>query len=542
MSDSQVLELRNLGIALPAHADRSHAVKGVSLRVARGETLCLVGESGSGKSALALGVMGLLPRGLLIDAGSIRLADEEIAHASAARRRALRATRMAMIFQEPMSALNPVMRCGAQLDEVLTAHTRLAAAQRRAKISALLEEVGLSEPARMLAAYPHQLSGGQRQRIMIAMALLLEPILLIADEPTTALDVSTQAQILALLSQLQARHGMALLFVTHDFGVVAQIADRVALLAQGEIVEQGSKDRLLREPRHDYTRALIAAVPGLVPREAPLDPAMPVVLATHNLSKTYVEGHWPAARRRLHAARDITLELRRGETLGIVGESGSGKSTLARCILRLVEASSGEILVDGENIVALRGAALRPVRRKMQVVFQDPYRSLNPRRRVGAAIIEGPLNYGLTRGAALERARRLLALVRMSPAALERYPHQFSGGERQRLCIARALALEPEILVADEAVSALDVSVQAQVLDLLEEIRARLKLAIVFITHDLRVAARLCDHVAVLSQGRVIEYGTTREVFLAPRHAETQALLAAIPGRGYRFGQLRRPG
>jgi peptide/nickel transport system ATP-binding protein len=537
MSASPVLEVRGLSIALPEGADRRHAVSNVSFSVARGETLCLAGESGSGKSVLALAVMGLLPRGLRVASGEILLEGEDIARAGAARLRALRAKRMAMIFQEPMSALNPVMRCGAQLDELLAVHTRLAPAQRRRTIVERLGEVGLPDAERMLAAYPHQLSGGQRQRVMIAMALLLEPALLVADEPTTALDTSTQAQILALLRELQARHGMALVFITHDFGVVAEIADRVAVLRRGELVEMGTKDELLRAPRHEYTRTLIAAVPGLAPREAALDPEAPILLATEGLSKAYAERGWLGARREVRALEDVSLELRRGQTLGIVGESGSGKSTLARCILRLADATRGAIRYAGEDIASLSGGALRPLRRKMQVVFQDPYRSLDPRRRVGDSIIEGPLNYGLPRSTALDRARRLLALVRMNPDALERYPHQFSGGERQRICIARALALEPEVLVADEAVSALDVSVQAQVLDLLEELRERLSLALVFITHDLRAAARLCDHVAVMSQGRVVEYGAAREVFLNPRHARTRELLAAVPGRSFRFGE-----
>ena len=481
--------------------------------------------------------MGLLPRGLRIGAGGVLLEGEDIARAGEARLRALRAKRMAMIFQEPMSALNPVMRCGAQLDETLAVHTPLSAAERRRRLLDMLGEVGLQDAPRMLAAYPHQLSGGQRQRVMIAMALLLEPALLIADEPTTALDTSTQAQILALLAELKARHGMALVFITHDFGVVAEIADRVAVLRHGELVEVGGKDQLLRAPRHEYTQALIAAVPRIEPRTAPPDSAAPVLLATERLTKTYAERSGFARRRTVSAVEDVSLELRRGQTLGIVGESGSGKSTLARCILRLTDATRGAIRYAGEDVSALSGAALRPLRAKMQVVFQDPYRSLDPRRRVGDSIIEGPLNYGLARGAALERARRLLELVRMNPDALQRYPHQFSGGERQRICIARALALEPEVLIADEAVSALDVSVQAQVLGLLDELRARLALALVFITHDLRAAARLCDHVAVMSRGRLVEYGSAREVLLNPRHASTRELLAAVPGRAFRFGE-----
>jgi len=387
-----------------------------------------------------------------------------------------------------------------------------------------------------MASYPHQLSGGQRQRIMIAMALVLDPALLIADEPTTALDVTTQSQILKLILELQKRHGTGVLFITHDFGVVAEIAHRVAVLRLGELVELGPREEVLRRPRHDYTKMLIASVPGLVPRTKPVAREAPVVLETRKLAKTYIDQRWIGPRRDVRAAEDVSLEVRRGQTLGIVGESGSGKSTVARCIVRLVDPSSGEIRLGGADIARARSSALRPLRRKVQIVFQDPYRSLNPRRTVGEAIIEGPLNYGVPRREALERAHKLIALVRLDAQALGRYPHQFSGGQRQRICIARALAMEPELLIADEAVSALDVSVQAQVLQLFEEIRARLELAMLFITHDLRVAAQVCDHVAVMSKGRVVEYGPAEEVFLRPQHEYTRALFDAAPGRGFAFG------
>jgi peptide/nickel transport system ATP-binding protein len=368
------------------------------------------------------------------------------------------------------------------------------------------------------------------------MALSLEPALLIADEPTTALDVTTQAQILKLILELQKKHGMGVLFITHDFGVVAELAHRVAVLREGRLVELGAKLDVLQRPRDEYTRMLIRAVPTLEPHARDGAKGSAVVLQTSNLSKTYAERGWLGRRREVRAASEVNLEVRKGQTLGIVGESGSGKSTVARCIVRLIEPSGGEIRLGGVDLAPMRPRALRPLRRRVQIVFQDPYRSLNPRRRVGEAIMEGPLNYGVPRKAALERARRLMALVQMDPASLDRYPHQFSGGQRQRICIARALALEPELLIADEAVSALDVSVQAQVLALLEEIRTRLDLAMLFITHDLRVAAQICDHVAVMQHGRVVEYGPAREVFLAPRHEYTRALFAAAPGRGFAFG------
>jgi len=531
-----VLEVEDLCVALPAGGDRPRAVSKVSFAVGRGEILCLVGESGSGKSVIAQAVMGLLPRGLPVESGALRLLGEDLRRAAAARLRQLRATRMSMIFQEPMTALNPVMTCGAQIDEVLRFHTDLSRGQRAERTLAILREVALPEPGRIAASYPHQLSGGQRQRIMIAMALVLEPALLVADEPTTALDVTTQAQILRLILELQKKHGTGVLFITHDFGVVSELAHRVAVLRLGELVEIGARDEVLKRPRHEYTRMLIRAVPTLQPHGRAVPADAPIVLATRGLSKTYLARGWFGAHRAVRAVDGVTLEIRRGQTLGIVGESGSGKSTVARCIVRLIDPSGGEIRLGGDEIATMPARALRPLRRRVQIVFQDPYRSLNPRRTVGEAIIEGPLNYGVPRAEALERARRLTELVRMDPAALGRYPHQFSGGQRQRLCIARALAMEPELLVADEAVSALDVSVQSQVLQLLEEIRVRLDLAMLFITHDLRVAAQVCDQVAVMSGGRIVEYGAAEEVFLRPRHEYTRALFEAAPGRGFAFG------
>ena len=538
-----ILEVQGLRVALPTGGDRSSAVDGVSFRVGRGEIVCLVGESGSGKSVIAQAVMGLLPATLPVTAGRIVLQGEDITHAPAARLRELRATRMSMIFQEPMTALNPVMTCGDQIDEVLREHTTLSPAERRDKVLAIVREVLLPDPERIVASYPHQLSGGQRQRIVIAMALVLDPVLLIADEPTTALDVTTQAQILKLVLELQARHGTGVLFITHDFGVVAEIAHRVAVLRLGELVELGDKRQVLQRPAHPYTRMLMAAVPTLKATARATDPDAPVVLQVQGLAKTYRGGGWFGRRRDVQAARDVAFEIRRGQTLGIVGESGSGKSTVARCIVRLIDPSAGVVrlsdphdLTRSDDIAMLKPAALRPLRKRVQIVFQDPYRSLNPRRTIGEAMVEGPMNYGLARAQALERARELLALVRMDPNAMDRYPHQFSGGQRQRICIARALMMEPELLIADEAVSALDVSVQAQVLKLLEEIRSRLDLAMLFITHDLRVASQVCDQLVVMSQGEIVEAGPAHAVFAAPRHAYTQALFAAAPGRDFAFG------
>jgi len=535
-ADTPVLEVRNLTVALPVDGDRRNAVSGVSFTVKRGEIVCLVGESGGGTSVIAQAIMGLLPKTLPVASGEVLLEGEDVTKVPTERLRQLRCASMSMIFQEPMTALNPVMTCGEQIDEVLREHTALSPAERHAKTIDILTEVALPDPERIVGSYPHQLSGGQRQRIMIAMALVLEPALLIADEPTTALDVTTQAQILELVRDLQLRRGMGVLFITHDFGVVADVAHRVAVLRLGTLVEMGDKNTVLKHPQHEYTIMLIGAVPTLNPHGRAVAADAPLVLETRRLAKTYSDGGWFSRRGEVHAADDVTLEIRRGQTLGIVGESGSGKSTVARCIVRLIDPTRGEIRIHGEDIARKPLGALRDLRRKVQIVFQDPYRSLNPRRTVGEAVIEGPLNYGLPRAEALERARKLMELVRMDPAVLERYPHQFSGGQRQRICIARALAMEPELLVADEAVSALDVSVQAQVLALLEEIRERFSLAMLFITHDLRVAAQVCDRVAVMSGGRVVEYGEANEVFLRPTHEYTRALFAAAPGRDFVFG------
>ncbi|TAJ83476.1 ABC transporter ATP-binding protein [Reyranella sp.] len=533
-----VLEVRNLSVALPAGGDRVHAVEKVNFTVNPGEIVCLVGESGSGKSVIAFTVMGLLAKALKPTSGEILLEGENILTADETRLRELRCTRMSMIFQEPMTALNPVMACGEQIDEVLRTHTELDAAQRKAKIIAILARVKLPEPERIYASYPHQLSGGQRQRIMIAMALVLDPVLLIADEPTTALDVTTQAEILKLIAELQAGQGTGVLFITHDFGVVAEIAHRVAVLRWGELVEMGPTEQILSRPVQPYTKMLISSVPSIRPVHRGVRKDSTTVLRTEKLGKTYSGSGFFQKARVVKAAVDVDLDIRRGETLGIVGESGSGKSTVARCIARLIDPTEGKVFLGNTEIATISAGKLRPHRRRVQIVFQDPYRSLNPRITVGDSIIEGPMNFGLSRSEAMARARKLMETVRLDPNALDRFPHQFSGGQRQRICIARALAMEPELLIADEAVSALDVSVQKQVLELLDEIRKRLNLAVLFITHDLRVAAQICDYVAVMSQGRVVEYGAAEQVFEQPKHDYTKSLFAAAPGRNWEFGKF----
>jgi peptide/nickel transport system ATP-binding protein len=539
MADKKpVLEVRNLSVALPTGADRIHAVEKVSFTVNPGEIVCLVGESGSGKSVIAFTVMGLLAKALKPTSGEILLEGENVLAADETRLRELRCTRMSMIFQEPMTALNPVMTCGLQIDEVLETHTKLDAVQRKAKIIAILSRVKLPEPERVYASYPHQLSGGQRQRIMIAMALVLDPVLLIADEPTTALDVTTQAEILKLIAELQEGQGTGVLFITHDFGVVAEIAHRVAVLRWGELVEMGPTEQILARPQQPYTKMLISSVPSIHPVHRGVRKDGITVLRTEKLGKTYSGNAFFQKARVVKAAVDVDLDIRRGETLGIVGESGSGKSTVARCIARLIDPTEGKVFLGDTEIATMTAGKLRPHRRRVQIVFQDPYRSMNPRITIGESIIEGPMNFGLKREEALARARKLMETVRLDPNSLDRYPHQFSGGQRQRICIARALAMEPELLIADEAVSALDVSVQKQVLELLDEIRQRLNLAVLFITHDLRVAAQICDYVAVMSKGRVVEYGSAEQVFGAPRDDYTKALFAAAPGRHWEFGKF----
>ncbi|MFW5832826.1 MAG: ABC transporter ATP-binding protein [Pseudomonadota bacterium] len=538
MDARPILQIDRLAVALPQGADRPHAVEDLSLTVNRGEIVCVVGESGSGKSVTAYSVMGLLPPGQLVPvAGSIRLEGEEILGAKPRRLRELRGDRMAMVFQEPMTALNPVVRCGDQIDEVLRLHTRLDKTQRDARIQDILAQVHLPDPPRIARSFPHQLSGGQRQRIMIAMALVLKPALLICDEPTTALDVTTQAQILRLIRELQAAHGTGVLFITHDFGVVAEIAHRVVVMEKGRVVETGTTEQILTRPEHPYTRMLIDAVPTLEPHPNRNRGGQPV-LTTERLAKTYTSRSFFGRGHEVHALKGVDLRVDAGEIVGIVGESGSGKSTVARCIARLIEPTGGIVRLRDADLAHLKGGDLRRHRRRVQIVFQDPYRSLNPRRTVGASLIEGPINYGESPEAAMAKARELLGFVGVDPNAVERYPHQFSGGQRQRICIARALILEPELLIADEAVSALDVSVQAQVLRLLETIRERLGLAVLFITHDLRVAAQLCDRIFVMRNGEVVETGPTVDVFAAPQHPYTRELFDAAPGRAWRFAKL----
>ncbi len=528
-----ILEVRGLQVALPSDADRPHAIERLDLRIDAGRTLCIVGESGSGKSVLATTVMGLLAKGLVLKAGDVMLSGEKLVDngrfTSDKRLRQLRGTGMGMVFQEPMTALNPVLTCGEQVDELLRTHTPWGAAERKAHIIAIFERVRLPDPARIHASYPHQLSGGQRQRIVIAMAIILKPRLLICDEPTTALDVTTQAEILKLIAELQAEQGSAVLFITHDMGVVAEIADDVMVMHRGALVEQGPCAQVLRQPREAYTRMLLDAVPGMTPPPARALPGGKPLLTGTAVGKIYTRRDWIGRAKHNTALQDASVAVHRGETVGVVGESGSGKSTFARCMIRLIAPSAGSILWGDAEVHDLPEGRLRPLRSRVQVVFQDPNRSLNPRRTVGSSMVEGAMNFGLSKLHARQTAEELMDRIQLPRTALDRYPHQFSGGQRQRLAIARAIACQPQVLVADEAVSALDVSVQAQILDLLREIQRDLGLGILFITHDLRVAAQLCDRVIVMSQGRIVEQGPTGQVFNAPANDYTRRLLAAAP-------------
>jgi peptide/nickel transport system ATP-binding protein len=522
-----MLEISGLTLTLPPGAERRFAVENASLDIGANEIVCVVGESGSGKSLTAHAVMGLLPRGVAAAGGKILFEGEDLLKLPPAAMRRRRGRDIAMIFQDPMAALNPLMPVGRQIAEQILAHEAVLDARKRAV--ELLDQMGLADAANLARAYPHQLSGGQRQRVMIAMALSLGPKLLIADEPTTALDVTTQAQILRLIRRLQAERRMSVLFITHDVGLVAELAGRVAVMRQGQVVERGAARAVLEAPAHPYTRELIAAIPKGKAALALL-PEGSLLLQAQGLSKRYRRAGFLSGRGET-ALDNVELVLNRGETLGIVGESGSGKSTLARCLIRLLDPDKGRIVFDGRDIGRLKGKVLRDVRRRIQMVFQDPYSSLNPRHRVGAILAAGPRAHGEAAQEAQRRAVEMIQLVGLPPEALQRFPHEFSGGQRQRIGLARALMLKPDLLIADEPLSALDMTVQAQMLALLEDVRRKMNLAMLFITHDMRVAAEICHRVMVMRRGQVVESGPTRALFEAPRDDYTKALLAAIPGR-----------
>ena len=528
---------------------------GVSLDIPAETTVALVGESGSGKSVTAMSIINLLPDNAE-RSGRILWDGRDLLGATPAELRALRGRQIACVFQDPMGSLNPVFTVGAQIAEPLRLHLGLSRRAALARAEELLAEVGLPEPRQRLSAYPHELSGGQQQRVMIAMALACEPRLLIADEPTTALDVTIQRQILELLARVQRERRMSLLFISHDLGVVGEIADRVVVMRHGQVREQGGVAAIFTAPQDAYTRALLACRPrldsdaprlaviddhlaGRAPATAPLRPASvdaaPVLIEARGLCKSFTFREGLFRHREFKAVQDVSFRLRRGHTLGVVGESGSGKTTMGLTLLRLHEATAGQVLFDGADLFALQGPARQALRRRIQIVFQNPYASLNPRFTIGHTLLE-PMRIHAIGADDREREGRALALlerVGLDASAFGKYPHEFSGGQRQRVAIARCLTLEPEVLVLDEAVSALDVSVQAQVLNLLKDLQDELGLAYVFISHDLAVVRFMADELLVMKDGRVVEQGETRALLAAPRQDYTRRLLGAIP-RGYR--------
>jgi peptide/nickel transport system ATP-binding protein len=547
-----VLDVAGLSTEFATRDGFRRVVDDVAFSVSARETLALVGESGSGKSVTALSIMRLLPRGARVR-GAVRLEGRDLLELPETEMERLRGAGMAMIFQEPMTSLNPVMTIGAQLVETLRRHRGLDAGAARAEARRLLERVRIPAAQARLDEHPHRLSGGMLQRAMIAMALSGRPRLLIADEPTTALDVTVQAQILRLIGELQAEEGMAVLFITHDMGVVAETADRMVVMRDARIVESGTTEEVFAAPRATYTRTLLAAVPRLgamrdtpdpapfpdadaspasAPRGVPLDPAARTVLRVDRLTTRFdLRGGWLGrVSARVHAVEDVSFDLRAGETLALVGESGCGKSTIGRSILRIVEPTSGMIEVDGVDVLALSGEKLRRYRHRMQMIFQDPMSSLNPRLRAGELLAEPLRAHGLADAeAARARAEVLMERVGLQADMLSRFPHQFSGGQKQRLCIARALALDPVLIVADEAVSALDVSIKAQVVNLMLELQQAAGIAFLFVSHDMSVVERIAHRVAVMRLGEIVEIGPRARIFSDPRHPYTRRLLAAVP-------------
>jgi microcin C transport system ATP-binding protein len=523
------LDVRDLSVRFRAGGAVTDAVRHVSFSIAKGETVALVGESGSGKSVTALSILQLLPYPAASHpSGSITVAGWEMIGAGADTLTEVRGNRVAMVFQEPMTSLSPLHTIEKQVSETLILHKGMVRAAARARTLELLKLVGLRDAEKRLAAYPHQLSGGQRQRVMIAMALANEPDLLIADEPTTALDVTIQAQILSLLQELRKKMGMALLLITHDLGIVRHMADRVCVMTQGEIVEQGTTRDIFEHPRHDYTRKLLAAEPKGQPARAARD--TPVVMEAKDLRVWFPikRGVFLRTVDHVKAVDGISLTLRRGRTLGVVGESGSGKTTLGLALLRL-ERGKGTVRFHDTDIEALSERQVRPLRREMQIVFQDPYSSLSPRLTIGQIVGEGLSVHGIGKDAA-ERERLIeeaLVEVGIDPSASHRFPHEFSGGQRQRISIARALVLKPRLIVLDEPTSALDMSVQAQIVDLLRALQDRHQLAYMFISHDLKVVRALSDEMLVMKDGKAVEFGTADEIFGNPKSPYTRALMAA---------------
>jgi peptide/nickel transport system ATP-binding protein len=545
---SALLEVTDLHVRFPAESGPVDAVAGVSFALERGEVLAIVGESGSGKSATAQAILGLLgPAGARVE-GSARLGDEELIGADEATLQRVRGERIAMVFQDPMTSFNPVYRVGDQIVEAIRAHREGVDRKRARELAVeMLDSVGIDAPQRRVDDYPHQFSGGMLQRAMIAMALALEPQVLIADEPTTALDVTIQAQVLRLLARLNRERELATILITHDLGVVAEVADRVLVMHRGRVVERSAVDDVFHSPRDPYTRELLGAVVRLDRAPPPRPPRQEELL----LEVTDLVKHFPVKRgllferevEQVRAVDGVSFAVRRGETLGLVGESGSGKSTLCRAVLQLLPPDGGSVRFEGREIAGLSRAQMRPLRRQMQMVFQDPYASLNPRKRIGQ-IVGDPLRLqGVASGAELRRrVGELLERVGLSAGYAQRYPHEFSGGQRQRIGIARALALRPKLIVADEPVSALDVSIRAQILDLLAELQEDLGLTYVFVAHDIGVVRHVSDRIAVMHGGRIVEQGPADQVCERPSDPYTKTLLASVPIPDPRASRLRREG
>ena len=553
-----LLEVRDLRVNFRVGKNEIfEAVKGISFDVPANRTVALVGESGSGKSVSAMSILGLLPdNGIVPESSRILYGGEDLAKASAQRLQSLRGKEMSVIFQEPMTSLNPVFPVGEQIGEVLRLHMGLSGKAARARAVELLAEVGIPDPALRVNSFPHEMSGGQQQRVMIAMAIACEPKLLIADEPTTALDVTIQRQILELIAKLQKRHQMAVLFITHDLGVVGEIADHVVVMQNGVVQEQGPVKAIFESPQHVYTKALLECRPRLDRRPTRLpviddfltgkaemnlaerkrggQAGDAVILEARNLTKTFFLKEGLFGKRAVPAVKSVSFRLAKGRTLGLVGESGSGKSTVGLTLMRLHEATAGEVLFEGTNILALSEREMMAYRRRIQIIFQNPYASLNPRFTVGNILMEPMKIHGIG-GGGKERTELALALlnrVGLPPASFNKYPHEFSGGQRQRIAIARCLTMKPDVLICDESVSALDVSVQAQVLNLLQDLQDEFKLSYIFISHDLAVVKHISDEIMVMNQGEIVEIGDSDEIYRGARQDYTRRLLAAIP-RGW---------
>lgn len=508
-------------------------VTGVSFEIAKGETFALVGESGSGKSMTALAALNLLPHNAVMKTNSLRLQNEDLAQLSENDWCKIRGRKIAIIFQDPIASLNPVMTIGAQIAEVLKLHFQLSKNEIKQRVIELLQQVELPNAAQRVNDYPHQLSGGQRQRVMIAIALAGKPDLLIADEPTTALDVTIQAQILELLKNIQAQTGMALWLISHDLALVASIAKRVAVMQNGKIVETGNAQNLFQNPQHPYTQKLVAALPSMQSCKNKAITVKPALLQVKNFHCHYPirKGIFKRVVDYVRAVDGVSFTLEKGKTLALVGESGCGKTTLGKALLHLIPASGGEVFLDGIALHELTGETLRKQRAAMQIIFQDPFSSMNPRMLIGEIIAEGlkALHPETSATQRELRVRKLLKRVELPEEAMYRYPHEFSGGQRQRICIARALAVEPKVIICDEPTSALDVSVQAQIIELLKMLQHEQGMSYLFITHDLGVVAEIADNVAVMFKGKIVEQGAVKQVLTAPQHSYTQKLLAAVP-------------